>query len=239
GPDTEQFYFGASLGGIMGLMFGALSPDVERVQVNVSGTSFALLLPRSVAFLPFDAAIQLTGVTDPIQRGLLLNLTHELWARGESAAYVTHVTSDPLPGTNVKRVLLTAALYDQLVTNLATELAARTLGLPNIEGSILMNLPGIPDVTGPQPSGLMFYDTAAFDPNNPAHLPFIPPLADLPPALNRCDPHRSQAYTPAAVDQLFEFLRPNGEVLNFCHGLCDAGEPYEVPYNGNRPCNPL
>src|SRR5262249_15559511 len=29
------YYFGASLGGIMGLMFAGLSPDVERVGVNV------------------------------------------------------------------------------------------------------------------------------------------------------------------------------------------------------------
>lgn len=239
GPEVEEFYFGASLGGIMGLMFAALSPDVERVHADVPGISFALLLPRSTAFLPFDAAIQLTGVTDPIQRGLLLNLTHELWVRGESAGYATHITENPLPGSTVKQVLLTAALYDQLVSNLATELAARTLKIPSINGSILPNRPGLPDVDGPVPSGVIYYDAAAFDPNDPRQQAFIPPLADLPGAINRCDPHGDQAYIPAAIDQLFEFLRPGGQVQNFCNGLCDAAESYERPHGNDGPCDPF
>lgn len=239
GPEVEQFYFGASLGGIMGLMFAALSPDVTRVHVDVPGINFAFLLPRSVAFLPFEAAIQLTGVTDKIQQALLLVLTHELWVRGEAAGYATHITQDPLPGTNAKRVLMAAALHDQLVSNQATEIAARTLGLPSLIGSILPGLPLIPDLEGPLPSALVFYDAGAFDPSNPAHRPFIPPLANVQPVINRCDPHGRQAFTPAAIDQLFEFLRPDGQVVNFCNGLCDAGEPYELPFGGARPCDPL
>lgn len=239
GPDVEQFYFGASLGGIMGLMFAALSPDVTNVAVNVPGINFSLLLPRSTAFIIFEAAIRLTGVLDPLDQRLLLLLTHELWARGESAAYATHVTANPLPGTNVKNVLMTAALHDHLVTNQATELAARTLGLPSLVGSILPGLPGIPDLEGPLPSALIFYDAGAFDPNNPLHVPFIPPLRNLPPELNGCDPHGRQAFIPAAIEQLFGFMTPGGEVSNFCNGLCDAGEPYELPFGGARPCDPL
>lgn len=239
GPEVEQFYFGASLGGIMGLMFAALSPDVERVLVNVPGINFSLLLPRSVAFLAFEAAIRLTGVTDPIQQRLLVLLTHELWVRGESAGYATHVTRDPLPGSNVKQVLMTAALYDQLVSNLATELAARTLGLPSLEGSILPNRPGMPDVAGPVPSAVQFYDAGTFDPNDPVQSSFIPPLTNVQPVVNRCDPHGRQAFIPAAIDQLFEFLRPGGVVRSFCDGACDAAIPYEQPFNGARPCNPF
>lgn len=239
GPDVPEFYFGASLGGIMGLMFAALSPDVENVLVNVPGINFSLLLPRSTAFLVFEAAIRLTGVTDPIQQRMLLLLTHELWVRGESAGYATHVTRDPLPGTNVKNVLLTAALYDQLVTNLATELAARTLGVPSLEGSILPARPGIPDVSGPVSGAVQFYDAGTFDPNDPVQASFIPPLTNVQPVANRCDPHGRQAFIPASIDQLFEFLRPGGEIRSFCNGACDGGEPYELPYNGARPCNPF
>jgi len=239
GPEVEQFYFGASLGGIMGLMFAALSPDVNNVLVNVPGINFSLLLPRSVAFLAFEAAIRLTGVTDPIDQRLLLLLTHELWVRGESAGYATHITENPLPGTNAKKVLMTAALYDQLVSNLATELAARTLRLPSLDGSILPGRAGIPDMEGPLAGAVIFYDAGVFNPEDPLQAPFIPPLTNIQPVLNRCDPHGRQAFIPAAIDQLFEFLRPGGVALNFCDGACDASEPYELPYNGNRPCNPF
>lgn len=239
GPAVEQFYFGASLGGIMGLMFAALSPDVTNVHVDVPGINFSLLLPRSTAFVAFEAAIKLTGVRNVIDQSLLLLLTHELWVRAESAGYATHITSDPLPGTNVKNVLMTAALHDHLVSNQATELAARTLGLPSLEGSVLPGLPGIEDLPGPLPSALVFYDAGSFDPNNPLHVPFIPPLQNVQPVINRCDPHGRQAFIPAAIDQLFEFLRPGGQTANFCNGLCDAAEPYEQPFNGLRPCDPL
>jgi hypothetical protein len=239
GPEVEQYYFGASLGGIMGLMFAALSPDVQNVLVNVPGINFSLLLPRSTAFIAFEAAIRLTGVTDPVLQRLLLLLTHELWVRGESAGYATHVTENPLPGVNPKNVLMTAALYDQLVGNLATELAARTLKLPSLEGSILPARPGIPDVSGPVSSAVQFYDAGVFDPNDPVQSTFIPPLTNVQPVANRCDPHGRQAYIPAAIEQLFEFLRPGGEVRNFCDGACDAALPFEQPFNGERPCNPF
>lgn len=239
GAEVEEYYFGASLGGIMGLMFAALSPDVTKVHVDVPAINFAFLLPRSIAFLPFEGAIVLTGVTNKIDQTLLLVLTHELWVRGESAGYATHITEDPLPGSNVKNVMVTAALYDQLVSNTATEIAARTLKLPSLVGSILPERPGIPDLEGPLASALVYYDSAAFDPNNPAEVPFIPPLTNVQPVQNRCDPHGRQAFTPAAIDQLFEFLRPGGQVVNFCNGLCDAGDPSELPFGGSRPCNPL
>lgn len=239
GGEVEQFYFGASLGGIMGLMFAALSPDVTQVAVNVPGINFSLLLPRSTAFIIFEAAIRLTGVTDPIDQRVMLLLAHELWVRGEAAGYATHVTANPLPGTNVKEVLMTAALHDHLVSNQATELAARTLGLSSLVGSILPGLPGIPDADGPLASGLVFYDAKAFDPNDPRHVPFIPPLQNIPPELNGCDPHGRQAFIPAAIEQLFGFLRPSGEIVNHCNGPCDGGEPYELPFGGQRPCNPV
>lgn len=134
-------------------------------------------------------------------------LTHELWVHSESAGYATRITENPHPGTNVKSLLMAAALYDQLVSNQATEIAARTLKLPSLVGSILPNRPAM--------------------------------LANVQGSFNDCDPHGRQAFTPAAVDQLFEFLQPGGQVVNFCNGLCDAAEPYELPFGGARPCAPF
>lgn len=244
GPNVEEFYFGASLGGIMGLMYSALSPDIINSHVDVPAINFSILLQRATPFLEFQSALQLTGITDPMQTVLLLGLMHELWVRGESAGYATHITSNPLEGTNVKNVLMTAALYDPEVSNQGTEIAARTLGLPSLIGSILPNRPLIPDEAGPLPSALVFYNTGDFDSNNAADVPFIPPLANLQPQLNHCNPHGEQAFIPAAIQQMLTFLKPagqvinSGQVVNYCNGLCDAGDPTELPH-GNPPCNPL
>jgi hypothetical protein len=238
GPQEEQFYIGGSLGGIMGLMFSALSPDIVNACVDVPAINFSILLQRATPYLPFQDALRLTGISDPMETALGLGIIHELWVRGESAGYATHITSQPLPGTNAKHILMASAFLDQQVTNQGTEIAARTLGLPSLVGSLQTNLPQIPDRPGPLSSALVMYDTGSFDLNNPSHAPFIPPLANLQPTPNRCDPHGLQGTIPAFLDQLFTFLQPGGQIRNFCNGRCDAAEPFELPDGADRPCDP-
>jgi hypothetical protein len=235
---SESFYFGASLGGIMGIMFGALSPDVERLNVDVPAINFSLLLQRATPFIAFETFLNLIE-PDPNVTLLTLALLHERWVRGESAGYATHVTRNPLPGTNAKRVLMTVALFDQQVANLGSQIAGATLGLRNLEGSVVRDLPLVPDRSGPLPSAYVVYDTGSFDPENPAHAPFIPPLVNLAGEPNRCDPHGRRGFIPASVEQLLGFLRPGGEIENFCNGLCDAAEPFEIPFGDDAPCDPL
>lgn len=239
GPTAEAFYSGGSLGGIMGLMFTALSPDIVNAHIAIPAINFSLLLQRATPFLPFQGAIELTGVTDPTDEALLIGVIHELWVRGESAGYATHITSNPLPGTNAKHILMTAAYLDQAVSNQGTEIAARTLGLPSLIGSLQSGLVEIPDAEGPLPSALVMYDTGSYRIDDPADAPFIPALANLQAEPNRCDPHGLQGVIPAALDQAAEFLSPGGQIRNFCDGRCDAAGPLELPYGFDEPCDPL
>jgi len=239
GPNEDEFYFGASLGGIMGMMFAALSPDVVNANVDVPGMNFSLLLQRSTDFSPFESILSLTGLADPMQQALMYGILHELWVRGEAAGYATHITSNPLPGSNPKNILMTMAWLDPQVSNVATEIAARTLGLPSLVGSLRTGLVDIPDQPGPLASALVIYDTGSFNLANPAHAPFIPPLANLAPQPNCCDPHPIRGFIPASIEQLQAFLQPGGRITNFCDGLCDAGEPSEIPYGNTTPCDPL
>ncbi len=239
GDQEQEFYFGASLGGIMGLMFTALSPDIVNANVDVPAINFSILLQRSVDFSQFEGLLRLSGITDPMQTALLLDIMHELWVRGEPAGYATHITSNPLEGTNAKNILMTMAWLDQQVSNVGTEIAARTLGLPNLVGSLRTNLAEIPDESGPLASALEIYDTGSFNLNNPAHAPFIPPLANLAPTPSCCDPHGLRGYIPASIQQLKAFLVPGGMITNFCNGICDAAEPFELPYGDATPCDPL
>jgi hypothetical protein len=241
-PDAPTYYFGASLGGIMGTMFAALTPDVERLNVDVPAINFSLLLQRATPFIQFQILLNLLNA-DPTDQALTLGLNQDLWVRGEPSGYANHVTGSPLaplPGTNAKRMLVTAVLYDQQVSNLGSQLLARTLRVPMLEGSVLRGLPGIPDSVEPEPSAYVVYHTGSFDPANPAHDRFIPPLVNRPATPNACDPHSLRGYIPASVEQLLGFFQPDGVIENHCaDGVCDGSEPNEIPFGAAAPCDPV
>jgi hypothetical protein len=220
-------------------MFAALTPDVPTLAINVGAINFSILLQRATPFLPFQGFLD-GIVPDPLRQALGIQVLHEVWVKGESAAYATHVTSDPLPGTQAKQILMTVGLHDQAVPNIGSQLAGATLGLPVLEGSVMTDLAYVEDATGPLPSAYVVYDTGAYDPSDPAYEPFLPPLANLQAPDGSCDPHGRMAFIPAALDQLLLFL-DQGQVENFCldDGLCNASQPYEIPNGSPEPCNPL
>lgn len=232
GSTEDMFYYGISLGGVHGTLFAALTPDVDRLALDVPAINFSCLLQRSTQFSTFDIAIQTVGVTDPMQFALLIGLVHELWVGAEPAGFARHITSDPLPGSgSAKHILYTPAWLDKQVSNQCTEAAVRTMQLGNLEGSLVGGLQGIADVTGPVDSAQVMYSNGSFDLFNPAHQPFIPPLSNVIPS-NVCDPHSGPPSTPAAIRQVVHFLQPGGQIENFCNGPCDAGEPLEIPGGG-------
>jgi hypothetical protein len=241
-PAQPTYYFGASLGGIMGTMFAALTPDVERLNLDVPAINFSLLLQRATPFIQFQTLLNLVN-NDATDQALALGLNQELWVRGEPSGYATHITGrprSPLPGSTRKKVLVTAALLDQQVSNLGSHLLARTLRLPMLEGSVVRGSPVAPDSFGPQESAYVVYDTGSFDPANPAHAPFIPPLVNRPATPNACDPHGRRGLIPASITQLQGFFTPDGLIENFCaDGVCDASEPNEIPLGLDAPCNPV
>lgn len=125
---THLDYDGNSQGGIMGLMFAAVSPDIERAVLGVPGMNYSMLLPRSVDFDTYEQIFKPAYPNDR-DRTVILGLTQMLWDRGEGAGYVQHVTSNPYPGTRAKQVLLDVAFGDHQVTPLSALVEARTMGL--------------------------------------------------------------------------------------------------------------
>ncbi len=242
--DQPLNYFGGSLGGIMGTMFAALTPDATNLNLDVPGINFSCLLQRATPFSDFETLLRATGLGEPMSVALGLGLAHELWVRGEPAGYVTHVTSDPLPGSMVKNILISQAYLDQQVSNQCTEIQVRTMKVPTLVGSNRSGMPLIPDLPGPLTSAFVEYDTGSFDLQNPAHAPFVPPLANLQPRSNRCDPHGRQGFIPASLEQLKTFFADGG-IVNYCTGpggVCDTvsspGAVSELPF-GQPACNPL
>lgn len=250
GAAEEEYYYGISLGGVMGLFFAALTPDIERFGIDVPSMNFSFLLQRSTQFVAFEQLLSGIGLTDPMDRILGIGLFHELWVSAEPAGYARHITTDPLPGSGgPSKILMSAAWLDKQVSNQATEVTARTLGIPNLTGSIAQGFRGIPDVdtdiAGPQDSALVIWDTGSFDILDPAQQSVIPPLSNQLPS-DVCDPHGFRPLIPASIEQLIDFLRPGGQITNTCEGvgkLCDAGSPVELSLGFDtltppHPCNP-
>lgn len=233
---TEEFYFGASLGGIMGTYFASLTPDVERFNVDVPGVNFSLLLQRSTQFTVFEGLLDGIGLTDPMQVLIGLSLQHELWVRGEPAGYL-HLLR-PQVQSGDKKLLVTMAWLDKQVSNQATEILVRSLGIPNLDGSVLQQVVDIPDVSGPVDSAWVSWDTGTFDIYDPAQQPpIIPPLSNQIPS-DVCDPHGERFFIPDSLDQVTAFLQPGGQITNTCDGACDGADPTEQP-DGGPPCDPL
>jgi hypothetical protein len=249
GPEAEAFYFGVSLGGIMGIFHAALSPDIERFNIDVGAINFALLIQRATPFAPFEALLASVGLTDPLETVLGYSLLHEQWVTAEPAATVRHVTgrvAPPLPGSIPKKILMTVAWLDKQVSNQASEIAARSLGIPSLRGSLQARLVGIPDRRAGSrglDSAYVVWDAGSFDVFDPSHDAVIPPLS------NRigsgvCDPHGGPRISiPASLEQLAGFLRPGGAIANTCgdDGFCNASSDEERPGGVSEAelCDPL
>jgi hypothetical protein len=245
GPQVEMFYFGVSLGGIMGTWLAAMTPDIERLNVDVPAINFGMLLQRSTQFGQFELLLTGIGLTDPLLTLLTLSLNHEVWVRSEPAGYIGHITENPLPGTNAKKMLVTVAWLDKQVSNQATEIMVRSLGIPNSTASVQQGFPGIPDEDGPLDSAMVIYDQGSYDIFNPQQYqtvgsgPLIPPLQNRIPS-SKCDPHGGPRISiPASLDQLAEFLQPGGQIVNFCDGVCDGTVDHERPGGLPTSCDPL
>jgi hypothetical protein len=177
-------YYGNSEGGIMGGAFTALSTEVHRSVLGVPGMDYAVLLPRSVDFSPFQSSFD-KAYPNPAVQQLGFDLLQMLWDRADADGYAEQMTSG-LPGTPRHQVLLEEAFGDHQVTNIATETEARTIGARihqpalargrSLEAEPFWDLKAL----GPEKSGpaLFVWDTG------------VPPepLTDTPPTAGR-DPH--------------------------------------------------
>jgi hypothetical protein len=256
-PNETLDYFGISLGGIMGTFFAATSPDVGNVALDVPAANFSILIQRSTAIGLIDFALSLLN-PDPMVQGIFFGLAEEQWDSAEPVGYLRRITQDPLPGSGAaKDLLYTVAEHDGVVANVASEIAIRSLGLPNLrdtqadQGSSVAALPGIPDVAAPLVAGdpgfvgaSIWYDAGMYgDLGDPALLAFVPPLTNRSVA-SSCDPHGRTLQTPAVVRQITTWLDDAG-IQDFCDGLCDTlatgggFEPFEIPNGAAQPCNPL
>lgn len=216
--DTKDplVYYGNSEGSLIGGALTAISTEWRRAVLGVPGMDYALLLPRSVDFLPFQALLD-RSYPDRTEQLVIYDLLSMLWDRAETDGYAEDLVRDPLPGTPVHQVLLQMAFGDHQVSNLATEAEARTLGaavhrpavpaqLVGAVGHPFAGLPSLPEGAASVPAALYEWIDTQVTP---------PPSGDVPPTAGP-DPHDTVPRSvPGAEEQLVVFLE-TGRVLDVC-----------------------
>ena len=217
--DTAHLdYDGNSQGGIMGIMLAAVSPDIERAVLGVSGINYSLLLPRSVDFAAYEAIFKPAYPND-LDRMIDIGLLQMLWDRGEGGGYVQHVTSNPYEGTPTKIVLMDIAFGDWQVSELGAMVAARTMGLPiqrpvTVTGRSSEVDPGwgLKTLTYPSDgSGIIVWDSGA----DPIPFEAVPPSTGF-------DPHEHPRRDPDVRVQKAAFLFDD-TLVDVCAGApCTA-----------------
>jgi hypothetical protein len=216
--DTSHvFYDGNSQGGIFGGSIMAIAQDITRGVLGVPAMNYSTLLTRSVDFATYLQVLY-PAYPNELERPLLFALIQMLWDRSDPNGYAHHITSDPLPGTPTHKVLLHEAFGDHQVTNIATEVEARTLGLSIYQPALA---PGRHSDVNPYfgiPAIASFpFDGSAlvvWDAGTPT-----PPTQNIPNGAGS-DPHGRPRSQVTARTQKSEFLKePGGAVVDVCSGM--------------------
>jgi hypothetical protein len=219
--DTSHLYYdGNSQGGIMGGVTTAISPDVRRAVLGVTGMDYGnLLLARSTDFTSFQQFINLY-YPDQSLHPVILDLIDQLWDRDDPDGFAPYMTTHPLPGTPTHQVLMQIAYGDFQVSMYAGAAEARSIGVRSYQPALDPDRSrdrnlfyGIPAISHYP------YDGSAIEiwDSGPGRVQ-PPPVANVPPTAGptNIDPHQDPRNTPAAQEQISDFLEPNGSVVNVC-----------------------
>jgi hypothetical protein len=234
------YYMGASQGGILGGALTAVSPDFVQSSLLVGAMNYSILLPRSIDFDLYGALLYGAYRTE-IEHPLLFQLMQMLWDRSEPNGYAHVMTDNPPPNTPKHRVTLQIALGDHQVSNYASEVMARTLGMktnpvPVDEGrwpnyDVLWNVPRLTASDFPYHGDNIIY----FDGGPPRPEPGNPsktigtdpaPFENLPNRVAQ-DPHGAPGGASVAVALTSSFLQPNGYIDDVCSPNACYGDAWD------------
>jgi hypothetical protein len=240
--DTSQvFYSGGSQGGIFGLAIMSFAENFTRGFLAVPGANYSTLLHRSIDFNPYLVLIR-GSYPSLLEQQILTALTQQLWDRAEPQGYLPHLLSGDLSDPPVPhKVLIHMATYDSEVSNLATEIAVRTLGVPQLtpvhrsffqiaemaapfDGSAFVEIDPMRGFSRCAPPGGGSADPGSCTTDADCTAPKIcasgiPPLTNQAPLFNN-GAHGSTGSLEAGM-QIQEFLRTGGTIQQFCSGPCD------------------
>jgi hypothetical protein len=243
--DTANLYYdGNSQGGIFGGITTAVSPDIRRAVLGVTGEDYAnMLVQRSTDFGAPTTVGTFSWLlwADYAQNNsarytMTLDLMDQLWDRADPVGYVQGLATNPLPGTPHHAVLMQIAYGDHQVSMYAGADEARSIGADAYEPSgtsasaltpgggrnsndnLFYGLKPVPS-SGYTGSVIEVWDSG------PGHT-LNPPVGNIPPtdSATNIDPHPDPRATPLAQQQISDFLQPSGTFVNVCNGPCHSSD---------------
>ncbi|HEU0198441.1 MAG TPA: hypothetical protein VFQ88_14685 [Nevskiaceae bacterium] len=237
--DTSQVYYvGNSQGGIMGGTVLAVSLDVRRAVLGVTGANYAnLLLQRSTDFARYSPVLY-AAYPNPLDQQLVLGLLQMLWDRADPDGYLEYMTRPSLPNTPTHKLLMQTAWGDHQVSMYSAQYEARSVGA-FLHCPVIGSGAGRPEISFPYyglpciPESAAGFDGAAAmsvwdDGPEGANGVTPPPLTNTAPSTGH-DPHGDPRATAAAQEQQSDFLRPGGTVIDTCGGKPCGALGYEAP----------
>lgn len=207
---TKVFYVGGSLGGIMGNTFMAYDPNITRGVLAVPGGVWSMLFERSNAWTLLIGAAQ-SSYEDPEVYQLNIAFLGMGMEPYDPITTAAHVIKDNLPGVPKKNILIWYSLGDCLVTNITTEMIARTMGI-DLLGPAVKPVWGMPAKEGPLENGMTNYDE---------HRMPLPSDLNIPPQTDN-GTHSGVNRNPSALRQVEAFLLGNQQVIQTCGGATPA-----------------
>lgn len=203
-------YYGNSQGGILGGAYMALSTDIERGVLGVTGMPYSLLLPRSNDFGLFLLAFR-AQFEDDRELMLLIGAMQNAWDVAEPAGYAHFLNEAPLPGTPAKEVLLQVAVGDSQVTTLGAHMMARSYGAATV-AEAYRDVWGVPELEAPFTGSAL---VEWYYPDGP-----VEPYESVPPDQS-VDTHECPRREPAAHEQMDAFFT-DGTIVQPCDGVCEG-----------------
>jgi hypothetical protein len=208
---SAVYFYGISMGGILGGTFAALSPYVDRAVLGVGGADFSLMMFRARPFTPFLILID-SVFPDPLDQQKLTAAIQSSFDRIDPLTYAPRVAKNPYPGSPTdRRILIQTGIGDAQVPNISSHLHARALGAVQLQPAP-RPIPAIASAEGPvEGSAIVEFDFG---------VDLLPGMTATPPGEDN-EAHEGVRRTTAGMDQIDAFFCPGGSIIHTCEGVCD------------------
>ena len=207
----EVYFYGISMGSILGGIYLGLSPIVRRGVLSVGGADWSMMMFRARPFLGFLAFVQI-ALPDALDQQKFAAFAQLEMDRIDPLTYAPLLAATPLPESpKDRRVMMQVGIGDAAVPNLASHLYARALG-----AALLAPAPrpiaGLEEVSGPYDGNALVEFDFGIDPL---------PSRTAQPSLDDTPAHEGVRRAKAGQEQLDRFFRPGGTIEATCDGPCN------------------
>ena len=208
---SDVHYMGYSLGGIYGASITAFSPDIDRAALWVGGSGFSTFIERSTNYATFSDGFKLPqAYPQRNDRALLIGVCQQMWDASDAETWLRFAETGYGDQIQPFNFLSTISVNDAQVPGLSSDRAARTAGIPMLNGSTLSPY-GIETADGPISGSAVVYWNGDYDamPDTNA----APPIGDSGKAHNEIAPILQ-------VNSMVEDFLRTGVVNDTCGGSC-------------------